>query len=164
MFDEIVQYPYKISEDFELIITTSQHGDYLESVLPVKKKLARVALRASARCLSDVIRLKPGTKVGVIGYSKRFGELLYDTCEMYAEDLVLSKPILGAADDNVKAYLKDKEAVLVPKFYEKYFDSDTIAILTRFGGAVIYCYYEMDEGSLLYLENKIKKMRDKKGI
>ena len=31
LLDNIQQYPYKLSEDFDLVVTTSAHGDYIES-------------------------------------------------------------------------------------------------------------------------------------
>ncbi len=162
--DTVRQYPYNLSEDFDLIVTTSSHAEYLEGVLPVKKRIARIALRPSARYLSHVIKLRPGEKVGVIGYSRRFGELLHETCETYAEDVVLDSPLLSASEAEVGEYLRGKDTVLVPKSFEKYFTPQVTELLRRFSGNLIDCYYEMDEGSLLYLENKIKRLLEEKRL
>lgn len=163
-FDSIKQYPYKLSEDFDLIVTTSLHSAHLESVVPDKKRIARVALRPSARCLSHIIKLRPDEKIGIVGYSERFAELLYNTCELYAEDVVLTKPLIISDDADLGGYLKGKDTILVPKNYEKYFDAHSVKAIAKFKGDVIDCNYEMDEGSLLYLESKIKKIRDEKAI
>ncbi len=163
-FDSIKQYPYKLGDDFDLIVTTSFHSEYLEGVVPDKKRIARVALRPSARCLSHIIKLRAGEKVGIVGYSERFGELLYSTCEMYAEDVVLNKPLTVGDDGELEKYLKGKNTILVPKKYEKYFDTHTDKAIAKFKGDVIECNYEMDEGSVLYLESKVKKICDEKTI
>jgi len=36
MLENVKQYPYKINEEFDLIVTTSAHAEYLESVVPIK--------------------------------------------------------------------------------------------------------------------------------
>ena len=164
MLDDIRQYPYKLGEDFDLIVSTSAHTGYLESVLPAKSNIARVALRPSARCLSHIIKLRPEQKIGIVGYSRRFGRLLYKTCKMYAEDVVINEPLGELTESNLRRYLKGKDTILLPKFYEKYFSSQCVEIIRQFDGHLIDCYYEMDEGSVLYLESKIKKILSRKTI
>lgn len=160
LLESIQQYPYKLGEDFDLIVITPTHLDYIESILPAKKRIAQVALRPSTRCLSHIIKLRHGKRVGILGYSYRFCQLLYNTCETYAEDVILSEPLVGAPEADVEGYLQGKDVVLVPKSYEKYFSAEVVGLLQRFDGVLIDCYYEMDEGSLLYLETKIKRLLD----
>lgn len=162
--DSIKQYPYKLSEDFDLIVTTAFHFEYLESIVPSKERIARVALRPSARCLSPIIKLRPGERVGILGYSERFAELICDTCKMYGEDVELRAPLIVSDDAEVKKYVKGIDTLLVPKHYEKYFNLSTTKVINGFKGNVVECNYEMDEGSVLYLESKIKKYRDEKTI
>ena len=162
--DSIKQYPYKLSEDFDLIVTTALHFNYLEGIVPAKERLARVALRPSTRCLSPIIKLRPGERVGVLGYSQRFAELICDTCKMHGEDVKLIPPMVVSENGDIGVYIRRKDTLLVPKDYEKYFNVSTIKSINGFKGNVIECNYEMDEGSVLYLESKIKKYRDEKTI
>ena len=162
--DSIKQYPYKLGEDFDLIVTTALHFNYLEGIVPAKERLARVALRPSTHCLSPIIKLRPGERVGVLGYSQRFAELICDTCKMYGEDVKLSPPMVVSDNGDIGVYIRRKDTLLVPKDYEKYFNVSTIKSINGFKGNVIECNYEMDEGSVLYLESKIKKYRDEKTI
>lgn len=162
LLDNIRQYPYKLGEDLDLVVTTAAHADYIQSVLPKGTRIARVALRPSSRCLSHIIRLCGGQKVGIVGASERFGQLLQATCQGYAEEVILEKPI--TMDDDVSAYLQGLDAVLVPRHYERYSSGEVSDVLRSFQGDIIDCYYEMDEGSLLYLEAKIKRLLDDKKI
>lgn len=162
--DTIRQYPYNLDGDFDLIVTTSSHATYLEGVLPLKKRMARIALRPSTRFLSDVIKLRHGKEVGIVGYSPRFGELLYETCSSYAEDVVLHDPAPTASEQELAAYVEGKHVLLVPKHYRKYFKPSLADVIAGFKGEIIECYYEMDEGSLLYLENKIKRLLEEKTV
>lgn len=164
LLESVQQYPYKLSEDFDLIVTTASHADYLESVVPHKRKVARVALRLSVESLSPVIKLRPGKSLGIIGYSGRFAELLHRTVQEYVENVTIDAPITAESEEQLDTYLQGKDAVLVPKAYEKYFTEPMMDALRRFQGSLLDCFYEMDEGSLLYLETKIKRLLDEKRI
>ena len=164
LLDSVQQYPYKLAENFDLIVTTAGHADYLESVLPQRKKIVRVALRLSADCLAPIIKLQPGKRLGIIGYSRRFSQLLERAGQTYSEDVTLCKPVVVEAGDELGNYLVDKDAILVPRAYEKYFSASMTDALKSYRGTLIDCDYEMDEGSVLYLETKIKRLLNEKKI
>ena len=163
LLENIEQYPYQLGEEFDLVVTTSGHGDYLTEILPDKVPLAQVALRPSAHSLSRILKLQAGEKLGIVGSSLRFAQLMHSTCVAYAEDIQVFEPITAESEE-LEAYLKDKTVVLVPKFYEKYFSADAAELIRNFGGMVMECYYKMDEGSVLYLESKIKRLLAAKSI
>ena len=162
--DNIKQYPYKLNEEFELIITTSSHAEYLESVVPIKNRVTRIALRPSARSLSKIIKIEAGKNVGIIASSHRFSDLLFETCNMYSENATVHNPLIYSNNEDIKCYLKGKDIIVLPKHYVKYLTDNAIEQISKFSGEIIECYYEMDEGSLLYLETKIKRLLDKKSI
>jgi len=163
-FDSIKEYPYKLSDDFDYIVTTQSHAEYLENIVPNSKRVMHIALRLPAQCLSHIIKLRRGKKVGILGYSERFTELLYDTCKTYAENIELFAPLRATSAEEVKKYFKGKDTILVPKGYEKYFGEEVSKLVHSFKGEVIDCYYEMDEGSLLYIEAKVKRLLEEKTI
>ena len=164
LLENVQQYPYQLSEDFDLVVTTSAHSAYVESILPVKKQLARVALRPAARYLSQIFKLRPGEKLGILGYSQRFAQLVHTTCKAYVEDAEVLEPAAGTTEEEVKKYLADKTVVLVPRNYEKYFSAAVVELLKKFPGTLVDCYYELDEGSVLYLETKIQRLLGAKTI
>lgn len=160
LLDSITQYPYKLGEELDLIVTTATHAGQLEGLLPAGKRVSRVALRPSARYLSRIIRLPAGAKVGIVSASERFAHLLHATCSGYAEEVILYPP--QTMETLQEDYLQGLDAVLVPMDYEK--QAQTPEALRRFPGEIIECYYEMDEGSLLYLEARIKRLLDEKKL
>jgi len=162
--ESIEQYPYQLNEDFDLVVTTSNHGDCLAKILPEKVTLARTALRPSVHSLSGILKLQEGERLGIVGYSARFALLMYATCKSYVEDAEVFEPITAESERELEVYLADKTALLVPKFYEKYFSAGATELIRNFGGTVIDCYYKMDEGSVLYLESKIKRLLEAKSI
>ena len=162
--ETIEQYPYQLGEDIDLIVTTAAHAEFLERVLPDHKRIARVAICLTPNCLSDIIKLRKGKRVGILGYSLRFGELLHKTCQMYTEGVELDSPKIFHPEMDIQSYLRDKDAVLVPKNYEKYCDVATAGYLDRYDGKLIECSYEMDAGSFLYLQEKTRRIVEEKTL
>lgn len=158
LVDSIEQYPYKLDESLDLIVTTLEHAPFLEQVIPAQKRLARVALRMKPRCMSEIIKLQQGSKVGILCYSNRFGQLLYRTCLEYADDVQLEKPVLFSEQQDMQGYLRNLDAVLVPVDYEKYCSAQDAALLAKFTGKRIACSYEMDDGSFVYLREKTRRI------
>lgn len=164
LVESIEEYPYKLMEDLDLVVTTAAHADFLESVLPERRRMARVALRLTKHCLADIIKLRRGKNVGILCYSKRFGQLLYTTCQTYTEGVTLFKPVEFTKAPSLEGYLYHKDTVLVPRDYEKYCSAGQAAQLDRFQGKLIECSYEMDEGSFIYLQEKTKRLLEEKTV
>lgn len=166
LLESVQEYPYKLDEDMDLVITTAEHGETLQSILPDKKKIALVALRLSMETLSGIMKLRSGSSVGIVGSSKRFADLLYHSCRQYTKNLAFASPCLFEGTEDLQAYLSGKDAVLVPGGYEKYCTPAQRESLLAFEkkGRIVPCSYEMDEGSLLHLEEKLQQLRQDKTV
>lgn len=164
LLESIEQYPYKLDESFDLIVTTVEHAPYLEQVIPAGKRVAKVALRLMARCMAEIIKLKRGKRVGILCYSQRFGQLLYRTCMEYTDNIQLRRPEMFSAELDMQAFLQDLDAVLVPRHYEKYCSAADAVLLAHFAGDRIECSYEMDAGSFLYLQEKTRRILEERTI
>ena len=164
LLENVEAYPYIITDDFELVITTAKHADFLESVLPASTKIVRVALRLRSGCFSEIIRLHKKQNVGILCDSIRFGNLLHTTCQRYTEGLCLTDPQIFSSVTDMDAYLADKDAVLVPENYEASRSPQIVQALHSFRkkGSLILCAYELDEGSFLYLDVKTKRILEEK--
>ena len=165
LVDNAMEYPYSMAEEMDLIVTTTAHAALLSQVLPEKEKLVRIALRPNPRCLSRIIRMRHDIAVGIVSHSERFGKILQETCQTYNHSVSLSEPVLFSQITDWDAWLSDKDAVLLPKAYERY-AGNGIENLRQFGERkkLIPCDYEMDEGSFLYLEERIRRAQEKKTI
>ena len=164
LMDSIAQYPYKLGEDIDLVVTTATHAQQVEAMLPVPIRVIRVGLRLTPTCLAEIIKLRAHQVAGILCYSPRFGHLLQRTCQTYAEDIMVPEPVVFAPDMDIINFLKGKDAVLVPKDFEKYCTLQVARQLQNFRGKLIYCSYELDDGSLLYLQEKTKRLLEAKNI
>lgn len=164
LLDSVEQYPYKISEDVDLVVTTQTHAEDVERLLPMRKRVVHVALRLTPECLSCIVKLRRGQSAGILCYSPRFGKLLHDTCLLYTDDVRIEEPVLFSGDLDIHQYLKGKNAILVPEAYEKYCTAEMAEALRNFSGQIITCAYELDEGSFLYLKEKSKRILESKSL
>lgn len=164
LLDTIREYPYKLDEDMDLVVTTAEHAPYLESVLTDRQKLARVALRLSMDTLTRLMKLKAGDTVGILCGSSRFGDVVYHSCRSFARHVVYRTPQTFQPGLDIGAWLSDKDGVLVPVGYEKYCTGEGEKLLREAeqAGKLILCGYEMDEGSTLMLEEKLNRVREEK--
>ena len=162
--ETVENYPYKLGEEMDLIVTTPSHGELLESLVSEPKKLAKVALRLSPYCLTEIAKLESGSTVGVLCSSPRFGGMLEKTAMDYGPDLRLLPPVSLTLQENLGAYLEGATAILLPVGYEKYCNDSQRKLLSEYPGTKILCGYEMDEGSFLYLQERIKKLKRKKAL
>lgn len=164
LMDSIAQYPYKLGEDIDLVVTTATHAQQVESMLPVPVRVIRIGLRLTQNCLAEIVKLRGHQMAGILCYSPRFGHLLQRTCQTYAEDIMVPEPVVFGQELDIAGFLKGKDAVLVPKEYEKYCTPQVAQQLRRFRGKLIECAYELDEGSMLYLQEKTKRLLEAKNI
>ena len=162
--ETVENYPYKLTQDMDLIVTTPSHGELLESLVSEPKKLAKVALRLSPYCLTEIAKLEPGSAVGILCSSLRFGGMLEKTAQDYGPDLRLLPPVSLTLQEDLRGYLEGTTALLLPVGYEKYCSDSQGKLLSEYPGMKILCGYEMDEGSFLYLQERIKKLRRKKAL
>ena len=66
LLSSVQTYPYQLDSDLDLIVTTAKHAAYLESIVPERKKIARIALRLSPRSVSGIVKLQAGEVLGIL--------------------------------------------------------------------------------------------------
>ena len=164
LLDHVQAYPYNLDDEVDLVVTTVQHGEYIDSILPREEKVARIALRLSPKSMARIVKLQAGTRIGVVGRSIRFAKLLHDACKEYTEGVVLDAPIEFTSADVLHKYLEDKSVLLLPEEYAKYIGGEVANVLREFAktNLLLPCSYEMDEGSVLFLREKIVRLQEKK--
>jgi len=161
--ESVRAYPYNLDETSDLIVTTAQHAEYLEAMLPEPEKLLRVALRPTEQMVSSLVRIRSGRRIAVLGSSLVFAEAVSSACRQYCVN-----PEVGELGVFSREFREDDlsgmEYVLVPESYEKYCTDQMLEYLHIWEGKnkLIRCAFEMDAGSLLFLTERLQKLREKK--
>lgn len=166
LVDNVRSYPYPLAENMDLIVTTTEHAAELSALLNGSPKLVRIAMRPESRCLSRIIRIRKDAHVGILCHSSRFGQVLQGTCLNYSHGIHLDAPVLLSQATDLESFLADKDAVLLPKDYENHCSAEARQLLADFAARkrLIPCAYEMDEGSFLYLEERVRRALEEKPV
>ncbi len=163
LMSSIVQYPYNLKEDMDLILTTPSHKEQLAQLLPMKKRVTTVALRLCQQFMVSIVKLPPETEVGIVCQSQEFGVLLEKACRYYAGHTNIAAPLVLGQNTPLEEYLRDKQALVIPEELELHCPAETAEQLRAFPGQIIRGAYELDEGSMLYLQEKCGRIvRSKK--
>ena len=166
LLQDVQEYPYRIGEDMDLIVTTAEHADVLKDIIPQKEKIAKIALRLMPQSVARILRLQPGQRVGILCKSTRFGELIRAVSSTYAEGAHIQTPQLLDDVQDMQAYLSGLTALLIPDGFESYCAPPVLQQLQAFDAEhnLIRCLYQVDEGSMMYLMEQIERLRDKKKL
>lgn len=162
--ENVRAYPYNLDETADLIVTTSQHAEYLEATLPEPEKLLRVALRPTEQMVSALVRMRSGKRVVIFGSSLAFAEAVASACRQYCVKPEISELQVFSRELPEQKLLAGADHVLVPESYEKYCSAEMLEILHIWEnkGKLIRCAFEMDAGSLLFLSERLEKLQEKK--
>jgi len=166
VMEEVRRYPYALAEEMDLIITTMTHAAEVDQLVTVSKKIARVALRVQPRFVGQIVKLPDDAVVGILSGSLRYADLLRQTCTSYADRVTILEPQLLGAPEGCRALLDQVDAVLVPEHYEKYCSQADLEQIAAFSEKklLLPCAYQIDEGSFMYVEERIQRLHAKQRI
>lgn len=161
LLDRARQHPERLASRCDVIITTAEHASELTKMTRRADKVAKIALRLTPQSIAAIAKLTPGAHVGILTHSLRFGALLQEHCRSYALGAVLDEPALLQPGAAFEAYLRGKSVILVPEGYENDCTSEVLGALHRFArrGSVVPCAYRIDEGSRIYLTERLERLR-----
>lgn len=161
LLDRARQHPERLASRCDVIITTAEHASELTKMTRRADKVAKIALRLTPQSIAAIVKLTPGAHVGILTHSLRFGALLQEHCRSYALGAVLDEPALLQPGAAFEVYLRGKSVILVPEGYENDCTSEVLGALRRFArrGSVVPCAYRIDEGSRIYLTERLERLR-----
>lgn len=161
LLQDVKAYPYRIGEDMDLIVTSAEHADEIRDLISQKEKIARVALRLSPKSVAGIVKLTPGQVVGILCLSLRFGGLIRAVMDSYTEGVAVRPPRL--MEEAGRDALNELSALAVPEGFERRCPPALQQQIREFGAhhPVIRCQYQIDEGSMMYLTERIERLREK---
>ena len=165
LLSDVLEYPYKVSEDTDIIITSATHADALEKALPGDKKILKAALALRSQCVKSIAQLPENAKVGIASKSARFAELMEDNLGKYSR-CGMPEENFSFGEGDIGAYLEEKDALLIPANYKNFCSIRERETIERFSARhiLVLCTYQTDQGSLLFIEEKINEIKEKKKL
>lgn len=148
---------------FDLIVVSAVHADELRALLPgLEERLFRVAVSPSQETIIEIAGLSPTHRMGVICHSEVFRSIVHRKLT----DLNLLSgsglPFLSIRDEaDLPTFLERLDVVFVPPGYEICRNRKTVYAVQAFaqrGGRVIVFDYQIERGSLLQMEERIRQI------
>ena len=160
---QLREYPYSVDEQSDVILASAQDGQRLQSILPDGSKLIKLAFCVSPESAYALARCADGS-LGVVCAELGLATLV---AEQLPEDVRRRLRVLEAGDIDARAAFFDGlDAVVVAPDWEQYCDAELSRMIEgyRTDGALVPFDYRIDEGSMLYLEERINRIRDERQL
>jgi DNA-binding transcriptional regulator YhcF (GntR family) len=157
--------PDKRLSQFDLILTTATHYSELLGVAQgVRDKLVQVVVSPSQETIISLAGLKPSHSLGILCQSDKFLAII----KAKLADLCLNNRVASLAwppeIEPLRAFLADKDVLIVPPGFSTLCNRDSAPLVAEFteaGGKIIPFDYQIERGSLIYLEERIKGLRQR---
>ena len=147
---------------FDLVLTTSTHVDELGTRHPaLRDRLLRAIVSPSPQTILDLAAIASGRRVGIATQSDRFREIILRTlADLSIPASRVASARLGDAAA-VARLLQERDVVIVPSGCSLLAQSGLAPALQTFtqrDGRVIPFAYQIERGSLLHIEERIRDL------
>ena len=159
---QLREYPYSVDEQSDVILASAQDGQRLQSILPDGSKLIKLAFCVPPESAYALARASDGA-LGVVCAEPGLAALVSN---QLPED-VRRLRVLRADDADARvAFFEGLDAVVVAPDWETYCDPELSRQIEgyRAANALVTFDYRIDEGSMLYLEERINRIRDERQL
>ncbi len=148
---------------FDLILTTSNHVEELQQLAPsVAHKIVGVIVSPIQETLIALARLGNGSRAGVLHQSERFFSIIRGWLQKSGfQGEIRGFNISTGSDDDLAGFVADRSVLIVPPGFVAQLQSGQLKSINRFrldGGQVIDFEYQIERGSLLHLEELIRRL------
>lgn len=143
---QLREYPYSIDEEADVILASPEDAERILPILPDRSKLIKVAFCAQPQSLMALAGAA-GKRLGVVRPEDEFA--------MLVKKYLPGDARLGALEDGA-------DAVVLPPEWERILPPEAAAQAE--GMEKIIFDYSIDEGSMIYLEERIGRIRDERQL
>lgn len=160
LVSEVERFPEKLGYGFELVLTTPTHyGQVLELAPYVTDRTLKIVISPSEKSVLNLHRIKPGSRVGIWRVSLEFASIL--RCELFSLGRKISVfHRLETETLPLKNFLDRKDALIIPAGSLAEAAPGDVRLLEDFsakGGLIVESRYMIDKGSLIYLQEELRK-------
>jgi hypothetical protein len=162
LLDDVRKADAGILDGYPLIVTTQTHGHELQALLGERQEvLGKVVLSPSAETIMALSRVEAGPGILIYCETPRYAEIVQRGLMMFPNLRVMDVPLCFAGEAPLMPFLKDTRVVLTAPDYLSFAppeDLDALAAFEKWGGTVIQYHHQIDMGSLMYIEDRIRTL------
>lgn len=163
LLDDIVVYsnPERVFVDYNIIITTLTHFEQVISIIPsLKERVFKVAVSPTEETVIMIATAPKESKIGMIVRSENFKNLMM--ARLNAMNIDISKVKVSFENDptQMDKLLLEMDVLIIPHFL--LLSNQKLARQLHYfkgrGGIVIDFRYQIEVGSLIYIEERVHKL------
>ncbi len=151
-------------EIFDLVLTTTTHYQELIDRFPeIQSKAVQVAVAPTRTSIVSLARLTPAQRIGILSESKRFQTIILDHLRSFEIPSAGVKTLFISQLDRLDEFIAALDAVIIPAGYSLQKNREHLPALQAFtgrGGTIIPFDYQIDRGSLLHVEERLRMLMD----
>ena len=151
---QLQEYPYNIDEQSDVILASVDNSHKLALLLPDADKLIRVAFQPDPASVG-ALACAASRRIGILCEDRHFAELVkgFLTPDVRQRALVF---------DGTEERFEDTDMLIVPQDYESVCSAAVGHRLEMYANPIVRFSYRLDEGSMLYLEERIARIREER--
>jgi len=153
---QIREYPYGVDEQSDVILTSPENHQVLQSLLPDDEKLISVAMEPDRNFLFAVAAARE-QRIGILCADASFADVVKNALPEGMRHAISVCTTDGDAD----AFLGQIDCLIVSDDYEKSMPESLKEKIGTFGNVIRFKYL-IDRGSMLYLQERIGRIRDER--
>jgi len=164
LLDDIIEDPAGADRlaSFDLVLTTTTHyQEVLEHFPDLRPKIVQVAVAPTRSSIIALARLAPSQKIGIVCESKRFLDIVLDHLKAFDIPASAIAPLFWSELDRLDKFISGLDAVIIPAGYSLQKNREHLAAIQEFtarAGAIISFDYQIERGSLLNLEERLRTL------
>ena len=157
---QIREYPYGVDEQSDVILTSPENHQMLQSLLPDDEKIISVAMEPDRQFLFALANVRE-QRIGILCADAAFGEVVKNAMP---EEMRSAVQLCAAADDQTAgAFMDSIGCLIVSEDYKDNFSEQLAEKIDAFENVIRFRYL-IDRGSMLYLQERIGRIRDERQL
>ena len=145
---------------FDLILTTTTHHPELLGLIPeLSDRIIQAVVSPSHQTIIDVAAIRDDTSVGIFCESRVFDRIIRNRLRSLGISLGNSSTLLYEHDSSIPEFLEGRQVVIIPPDGEHRLHemghTEAVRHFKDRGGSFIQFAYQIERGSLLYIEEQI---------
>jgi len=154
-----------ILDDYPLVVTTQTHAPELQAILGERQEaLGKVVLSPSAGTIMELSRVEAGPGILIYCETPRYAQIVKNGLRLFPDLRALDAPVCVSGEANLAPLLESARAVITAPDYLGFAppeDTQALAAFEKRGGRVIQYHHQIDLGSLMYIEERIKALSER---
>ncbi|MDR2739998.1 MAG: GntR family transcriptional regulator [Treponema sp.] len=160
LLEDIIKSPGPFDPAADLVVTTPTHFKALSGKMAPGYELTRLVMTVAVSTAVDLAAIPADSRIGIACASQRFAQIILNACDKFCK---LNHPMLTAffnEDNSLAEMIKKCDRLILPPNYSFYTspEEDLILKACQESHRPVNYIYNVEKGSLLYLEEQINRI------